>query len=727
MKVDTSNLGVSLEDLPRDADTFAEEECERLSHPKHDAYLLVVQMPDHSWRSSFTASLSDGGTGSNPARCGQAFGWRAAAIMHAADELTAWCSLQKDLPTASLKHKRQLEEVQEWALEVGGEQAAELLAAGAIKADLPFPADIPSQIANVRNEERGIGRLEEVALSRIEESPDNPRKYFATGPFEELVRSVRQSGVQVPLILRQLGDRLIIAAGHRRRLAALEAGRETVPAIVREMTDEEFDRILAFENKHRQDLLPLEDAQGMAYYMRRSGATVEEVAKLLGYSLSTAYARLKLLSLTDAAQHACIDGWLEPSSAELIARLTPANQERALAYLHPAHDPDRRITVRGLRKWIAENCHQSLVNCGFDPLDALLLPSAGACSTCPKRAGLEPNLFSDLSEDTCTDGACFGLKRTAAISREREKREEKKRAAEAEKPVPPKVEPSPQAAKPATPDAPKPSLAAQEKAYREHAAEERRKQEAKEAQLQAAVAKEAEIKKRTFHEIVKSICAAAKCPPTQEDLLALVETIIDGAQGCEEVADMFAIPTGGRSRAADIQAVLPLRSTSTDRLLRIGLATVLFDLGATTDWNSSNHMFISLCGRHKIDRIQIGKQVVDEMNPKPAPQPPVAGDNSRLSVPCPQCRAKIGEPCLNYKGQRCHPHGLRKMPPAPKPEKTAKGVIGKLGTLQQPAAKKAEAPKSSAKAKPAAGKPKPVKPPVKKQAKAPGKKKGGKK
>ena len=154
--------------------------------------------------------------------------------------------------------------------------------------------------------------------------------------------------------------------------------------------------------------------------------SVEVIGTKVGKSPAYVLGRLKLIELIPTVQKAFYEGKLTVGHALEIARLQPPDQEKAFSECFPDHRgasavlKDRgaqaTITVRGLRQWIQREIHLDLSAAPFDANDPNLLPSAGACSVCPKRTGNNPILFPDIKKrDTCTDPACFGQKRDALV------------------------------------------------------------------------------------------------------------------------------------------------------------------------------------------------------------------------------------------------------------------------------------------------------------------------
>lgn len=135
-------------------------------------------------------------------------------------------------------------------------------------------------------------------ISDIEPNRAQPRKEFNDAALAELADSIRQHGVLQPLLVRPLfGGGYQIVAGERRWRAARMAGVTEVPALVREMTDSEVMQLALIENLQREDLSPLEEAQGYQSLIETYGFTQEEVANTVGKSRPTVTNALRLLNL----------------------------------------------------------------------------------------------------------------------------------------------------------------------------------------------------------------------------------------------------------------------------------------------------------------------------------------------------------------------------------------------------------------------------------------------
>jgi ParB/RepB/Spo0J family partition protein len=256
--------------------------------------------------------------------------------------------------------------------------------------------------------------IEMLPLDAVEESPFNPRKTFAD--LEELAEDVKLRGVLQPVLVRPYQGTYQLVFGARRYRAAKLAKLPTIPAMVRAMTDVEALEVAIVENGKRADVHPLEEADAYRQLHEKHGYEVETIAAKLGKSRAYVYGRLKLRDLGEKGREAFFKGELSASVALLVARLPEKDQVQALEEICDGYD--RPMSYREAADFIQSQYMQDLAKAPFDPADALLVPSAGACSACPKRSGANPDLFGDIDgADVCTDGGCFSEKARAATER----------------------------------------------------------------------------------------------------------------------------------------------------------------------------------------------------------------------------------------------------------------------------------------------------------------------
>ena len=176
-----------------------------------------------------------------------------------------------------------------------------------------------------------VPKLEFISLSKLIESPWNPRKRFNPEKQATLASSIREHGQLVPGVVRSIaGGKFEIAAGHRRSRAAQAAGIGGFLTIVRDLTDAEFCEILAIENDERDDVHPLEQANGFKLLMERSGYDVAKIATRIQRSHDFVHDRLRLLQLIpELKEHFLADRFLL-AHAVILSRLTPAHQKAAM-------------------------------------------------------------------------------------------------------------------------------------------------------------------------------------------------------------------------------------------------------------------------------------------------------------------------------------------------------------------------------------------------------------
>jgi ParB family chromosome partitioning protein len=267
------------------------------------------------------------------------------------------------------------------------------------------------------------------AMVELAESTTNPRKTFDEASLEELAQSIRSHGVLSPLVVRRSQGHLEIVSGARRYRAAQRAGLAEIPVRLLELSDSEAQELQIIENVQRADVHPFEEAQGFqALLDRGDGAyTIEKIAARTGKAAAHVAQRLKLLGLAPAVAEAFAAGTIGVAHAQLIAKLAPDVQEKALAqcfdgYFAADNTERSLVPARRLQAWIAQNVYLSLQSVPFSKDDETLVPEAGSCSACPKRTGCNTLLFSEVREDSCSDAGCFNRKLDAHIAQRKENR-----------------------------------------------------------------------------------------------------------------------------------------------------------------------------------------------------------------------------------------------------------------------------------------------------------------
>lgn len=169
-------------------------------------------------------------------------------------------------------------------------------------------------------------------LSQIESCQNQPRKSFDQEKLEELAESIRQHGVIQPPTVRKLASGYYqIIAGERRWRAARLAGLEEIPAVVIEADDQKAMELAMIENLQREDLNPIEEAEGFRVLVETYGMTQEQAAERVGRSRSAVANALRLLDLNVSIQKLVEDGELSAGHARAILPLSPFLRVRAVS------------------------------------------------------------------------------------------------------------------------------------------------------------------------------------------------------------------------------------------------------------------------------------------------------------------------------------------------------------------------------------------------------------
>ena len=265
-------------------------------------------------------------------------------------------------------------------------------------------------------------------LDALVSSPTNPRKNFNPVRLQELAHSIAASGVHQPILVRPLpAQRLAdtahlkprptheIVAGERRYRASQLAKVDTIPAMIRALTDDQVLEIQIVENIQRDSLTELETAEGYQLLIDRTGIKPEEIGLKVGKSRSSVYGSLKLLDLHPASKDALRSERITASAALLIARIPDIKlQDKAVAYAATPDGAGDRPSYRTFSAWLQRNVMLNLSYAPFDIEVVTLVPAAGSCNGCKKRTDADPDLFSDISNAAlCIDPPCYHAKAAA--------------------------------------------------------------------------------------------------------------------------------------------------------------------------------------------------------------------------------------------------------------------------------------------------------------------------
>lgn len=260
------------------------------------------------------------------------------------------------------------------------------------------------------------------------------RTTFLPEALKEMADSILEKGVVQPIILRPVasigdeerravalksGAKYELVAGERRWRGTQLAKLETIPALVRPLSDFDALMIQAIENAQRENPQPLEEAAQYDRLLKMGQCDIQELASRTGKSRVYLYGRLSLLRLPDKAKEALRSGKLSLTVALLLGRIP--NQtilEEAATRILKGNWNGQPLSVTEAQQFIFQQCMMALKNAPFNTKDKTLVADAGPCSLCPKRSGNEKELFADVGRaDVCTDVGCFKAKCTASNER----------------------------------------------------------------------------------------------------------------------------------------------------------------------------------------------------------------------------------------------------------------------------------------------------------------------
>ena len=148
-----------------------------------------------------------------------------------------------------------------------------------------------------------------------------PREVFDEKALKELAVSIKEHGVIQPIIVREVNGKYEIIAGERRYRASVLAGKETVPVIVRNMTDKESAEIALIENIQRKELTPIEEALSYKNILDLGYLTQEQLADKVGKSQPTIANKIRLLNLSDEVQEALLENKISERHARSLLKL----------------------------------------------------------------------------------------------------------------------------------------------------------------------------------------------------------------------------------------------------------------------------------------------------------------------------------------------------------------------------------------------------------------------
>lgn len=192
----------------------------------------------------------------------------------------------------------------------------------------PAASDEPAETAILpRKSETG---MLSIPIAKIIPNPHQPRLHFDPTKLDELTESIKEHGILQPLVVSRIGDQYELIAGERRFQAAKKIGLESVPVVVRDVTEQQKLELAIIENIQRHNLNPIEEAKSYLRLVDEFGLGQEAVAKKMGKSRSSIANTLRLLSLPVEIQRAVAEGKISEGHAKALLAIENSEKQRAV-------------------------------------------------------------------------------------------------------------------------------------------------------------------------------------------------------------------------------------------------------------------------------------------------------------------------------------------------------------------------------------------------------------
>ncbi len=175
------------------------------------------------------------------------------------------------------------------------------------------------------------GDIKNLPINAIQPNPYQPRRHFSESSLQELATSIRSQGVLQPIIVRllegQRPSRYELIAGERRLRASTLAGLDTIPAVIKKMSDEQSLIWAMIENLQREDLNPIDEATGLQSLQKKLGSSQDDLARAVGKSRPAIANALRLLQLPESIQDDLANNRLTAGHARALLGLDDENQQ----------------------------------------------------------------------------------------------------------------------------------------------------------------------------------------------------------------------------------------------------------------------------------------------------------------------------------------------------------------------------------------------------------------
>lgn len=258
--------------------------------------------------------------------------------------------------------------------------------------------------------------LVHIPVNEVHADPTQPRTMYDEEVLQELAVSIKSHGVIEPALARRKDGRYILVFGHRRHKASIIAGMQTMPCMVRDLTDEEALELQLIENSQRENVHPMDEAAAIQRYIGLKHMNVQEVAAKWGKKEYYIRQRLKLNSLTLDWQKVFFRNLISIKDALSIAQLPQEAQSQLYNKQVDADDGAANEKI-SITDWMLGQYKGKLANAAFDLNDPTLIPHAGACSRCVFNTSVSKLFPEEEQNARCNNLVCYQNKTKVNLER----------------------------------------------------------------------------------------------------------------------------------------------------------------------------------------------------------------------------------------------------------------------------------------------------------------------
>ena len=252
-------------------------------------------------------------------------------------------------------------------------------------------------------------QLQSIKIADVVDSKTNPRGKDRGKTFPDLVASIKEKGVLMPILVRKVGKQYEVIAGSRRFSASKQLGLEEIPAKIVTMNDTEAREAQIVENLQREDVHPLDEGEAYRQLIEQSGYDVAAVAVKVGKSETFVRDRLVLTNLIKDGKTAFREGEITAGHAALIARLEDKQQTDAIEFVLDEYETP---TTAELRSWIQGRVYADSMESPPWKGDEQMQAALGGCDECKGAGG---DLFGKTASESCSNPKCYAMRIAAFI------------------------------------------------------------------------------------------------------------------------------------------------------------------------------------------------------------------------------------------------------------------------------------------------------------------------